>query len=79
MLSTLADLPIGTEGRVARLDGAPADARRLVEMGLTSGARIRVVRQAPLGDPIEVSVRGCRFSIRRADACAVILLPPDHV
>jgi Fe2+ transport system protein FeoA len=32
-----------------------------------------------MGDPIEVSVRGCRFSIRRADACAVILFPPDHV
>ncbi len=79
MRSTLANLPIGAEGRVACLEGAPSDAQRLVEMGLTDGTRVRVVRQAPMGDPIEILVRGCRFSIRRADACAVILSPPDHV
>lgn len=78
MRSTLADLPIGAEGCVARLEAPPADALRLVEMGLTVGARVRVVRQAPMGDPIEVSVRGCRLSIRRADAAAIILDEPDH-
>lgn len=77
-MQTLAMLAIGAEAYVARLDVSPLDAQRLMEMGLTTGAKVRVVRQAPLGDPIEVVVRGCRLTIRRADAQAVILSGDDH-
>jgi Fe2+ transport system protein FeoA len=77
-METLAELAIGDEGLVQRLEAAPADAQRLMEMGLTPGARVRVVRQAPLGDPIEVSVRGCRLSIRRADAQGIRLSRASH-
>ncbi|NUN92760.1 MAG: ferrous iron transport protein A [Verrucomicrobiae bacterium] len=78
-MQTLAELEIGAEAYVSRLDAPPPDAQRLMEMGLTAGAKVRVMRQAPLGDPLEVAVRGCRLSIRRADAQAVILSGDDHV
>lgn len=77
-METLAELPIGAEACITRMEGPAADVQRLMEMGLTAGARVRVIRQAPLGDPIEVSVRGCRLSIRRAEARAIILAPADH-
>ncbi|MCC7519398.1 MAG: ferrous iron transport protein A [Verrucomicrobiae bacterium] len=77
-METLAELGIGAEARIARLEAPPSDALRLMEMGLTPDAQVRVVRQAPLGDPLEVLVRGCRISIRRADARAVILSSDAH-
>jgi ferrous iron transport protein A len=71
--TTLADLERGGGGRVARLEGRPAVVQRLSEMGLTPGAEVKVVRFAPLGDPIEVRVRGYSLSLRREDARAVVL------
>jgi Fe2+ transport system protein FeoA len=55
-------------GVIARLGGDPSIARRLMELGLTPGTPITVVRRAPLGDPIEVSVRGLHLSLRRSEA-----------
>ncbi len=46
---------------------------RLLEMGLTSGTNIRLVRVAPLGDPIELAVRGYRLSVRKSEAAAVMI------
>jgi Fe2+ transport system protein FeoA len=66
--ATLADLPVGGEAHVASVDGAGGPASRLLEMGLTPGAHVRVVRVAPLGDPIEIRVRGYFLSVRREDA-----------
>jgi Fe2+ transport system protein FeoA len=71
--TTLADLPKGGHGRVARLTGRPVVVQRLSEMGLTPGTEVVVVRFAPLGDPIEVRVRGYALSLRREDARAVVL------
>ena len=68
---TLADLARGDRARVVAVGGQPATAQRLLEMGLTAGARIEVVRFAPLGDPIEVKVRGYALSLRREDARCV--------
>jgi Fe2+ transport system protein FeoA len=72
-VSTLADLEKGGRGRVARIEGRPVVVQRLSEMGLTPGVEVVVVRFAPLGDPIEVRVRGYALSLRREDARAVVL------
>jgi Fe2+ transport system protein FeoA len=71
--TTLADLPKGGRGTVARLEGRPVVVQRLSEMGLTPGTEVVVLRFAPLGDPIEVRVRGYALSLRREDARAVVL------
>lgn len=68
---TLADLAAGETARVASLAGSSVVVQRLLEMGLTEGAPVTVVRFAPLGDPMEVKVRGYLLSLRRADARAV--------
>jgi ferrous iron transport protein A len=56
--------------------GADATAIRLLEMGLTPGALVRVVGRAPLGDPLELEVRGYRLSLRRAEAARVAIAVP---
>lgn len=68
---TLADLEVGQHARVEALDGASAIVQRLLEMGITKGVEVSVVRFAPLGDPMEVKVRGYLLSLRRADARAI--------
>ena len=70
---TLADLPVGGRGRVAGVDGETGIAQRLLEMGLTAGTDVEVVRFAPLGDPMEVRLWGYLLSLRRADARRVRL------
>ena len=60
---TLADLAKGDRGRIETLEGAGVVAQRLLEMGLTPGAVVTIVRFAPLGDPIEVKVRGYALSL----------------
>lgn len=72
-MSTLADLPVGGRGVIARVDGAPGMAQRLQEMGLTAGTEVEVVRYAPLGDPLEVRLWGYLLSLRRADARLITL------
>jgi ferrous iron transport protein A len=70
---TLDALDVGDSGRVTAI-GGPADTRhRLMEMGLTPGAEVRVVRFAPLGDPVDVEVRGYHLSLRKHEAQQVTL------
>jgi Fe2+ transport system protein FeoA len=64
----LCDIPISKKGRVEKIALTPDASRRLVEMGLTRGSTFEIVRFAPLGDPIEIRVRGYNLSLRRADA-----------
>ena len=71
--ATLADLPSGARGVVRSVRCARSVARRLMEMGVLPGTPIRVVRVAPLGDPIELRLRGYALSIRRSEAAGVIL------
>lgn len=71
----LADLAIGAAARVTAVVGDAEVRRRLLEMGLTPGVRVRVVRVAPLGDPIELAVRGYRLSVRRSEARGVLVAP----
>lgn len=70
-MRSLANVPVGTRTRVEDIQGSDAIARRLLEMGLTPGATIRVVSEAPLGGPMEIEVRGYRLSVRRREAACV--------
>ena len=67
-MKTLRDAKVGETVRVVRLQGAGAVKRRIMDMGITRGAEIHVCKLAPLGDPIEVTVRDYELSIRKADA-----------
>jgi ferrous iron transport protein A len=66
--TTLDRLKVNEAGRVAAVRGEPGIRQRLLEMGLTPGTRVRVVRFAPLGDPMDVEVRGYHLSLRRSEA-----------
>jgi ferrous iron transport protein A len=65
---TLGDVAPGARVIVARVGGARAFRRRLMELGVIPGTLVEVLRVAPLGDPVELSARGCNLSIRRAEA-----------
>jgi ferrous iron transport protein A len=64
----LASLPSGATALLIRVGGDRAFRRRVMELGLVPGAAVQKRKTAPLGDPIELEVRGCRLSIRRAEA-----------
>ncbi|MGN1116667.1 MAG: ferrous iron transport protein A [Candidatus Ornithomonoglobus sp.] len=65
---TLKDVKVGQKATVRKLTGEGAVKRRIMDMGITKGIEVYVRKVAPLGDPIEVTVRGYELSIRRADA-----------
>jgi Fe2+ transport system protein FeoA len=65
---TLKDLPVGKSGTVAAVGGEKALRRRLLEMGITPGTTITVKKAAPMGDPIELLLRGYVLSLRLQDA-----------
>lgn len=67
-MSTLKDAKIGETVTVTKLEGEGAVKRRMMDMGITKGTDVYVRKVAPLGDPIEVTVRGYELSIRKADA-----------
>ena len=67
-MSTLRDVKIGKTVTVVKLWGEGAVKRRIMDMGITKGVKVTVRKVAPLGDPIEVTVRGYELSIRKADA-----------
>jgi ferrous iron transport protein A len=72
MTRTLRDLVVGQEGTVAGYrEGGTQYRQKLLAMGLTPGTRLRVVRVAPLGDPVEIKVRGFSLSLRKDEADAV--------
>jgi len=71
--SSLDDLVSGEVGLIVRIDGAGLARGRLIEMGLTPGVRVRLVRRAPFGDPIEIDVLGNHFAIRRELASLVFV------
>lgn len=71
----LAMLPVGRRARISRIVGADDVSLRLLEMGLTPGAEVAVVGQAPLGDPLELELRGYRLSIRKSEAARVEIEP----
>ena len=68
---SLGALSLGQRGRVVGFDLPPEHRQRLLEMGLTVGTEFAVVRFAPLGDPIEIKVRGYHLSLRKKEAAGV--------
>lgn len=70
-MKTLRDVAIGETAKVKRLHGEGAVKRRIMDMGITKGVEIFVRKVAPLGDPIEVKVRGYELSLRKADAADI--------
>lgn len=72
-MKTLRDVRVGETATVAKLQGEGAIKRRIMDMGLTKGVEIYVQKVAPLGDPIEISLRGYELSIRKADAEMVLV------
>ena len=67
-MKTLRDVPVGETVTVVKLHGEGAVKRRIMDMGITRGVEVYVRKLAPLGDPIEVKVRGYELSLRKADA-----------
>lgn len=67
-MNTLKATRVGDTVKVVKLHGEGAVKRRLMDMGLTKGTEVHIHKVAPLGDPIEITVRGYELSIRKADA-----------
>lgn len=69
--ATLDTLPLGGAARVVRVQGSGSIAVRLLEMGFVPGTRVELVKVAPMGDPLELRIRGYHLSLRRAEAALV--------
>lgn len=67
-MKNLKEVPIGGTAKVKKIHGEGAVKRRIMDMGITKGVEIYVRKVAPLGDPVEITVRGYELSIRKADA-----------
>ena len=70
---TLRDVKIGERATVVKLDGEGAIRRRIMDMGITKGTQVLIKRVAPLGDPIELTVRGYQLSLRKEDAKKILV------
>ncbi len=67
-MRTLRDAVIGETVKVVKLHGEGAVKRRIMDMGITKGAEVYIRKVAPLGDPVEVTIRGYELTVRKADA-----------
>lgn len=72
-MKTLREAKIGETVTVAKLHGAGAVKRRIMDMGITKGVEVYVRKVAPLGDPIEVTVRGYELSLRKSEAESILV------
>ena len=72
---TLRDAKVGQTVKVAKLEGTGAVKRRIMDMGITKGEDIFVRKVAPLGDPIEITIRGYELSLRKADSTMIQVVP----
>ena len=70
-MKTLKETRVGETVRVVKLHGEGAVKRRIMDMGITKGVEVYVRKLAPLGDPVEVNVRGYELSLRKADAAMI--------
>ena len=77
-MRTLKDVKVGQTATVVKLHGEGALRRRIMDMGITKGVDIHVRKVAPLGDPLELSLRGYELSLRKADAEMVEVEASEH-
>lgn len=73
----LSQIQIGQVVQISRIGGEGSFRRRLLELGLVPGTRVELLRVAPLGDPVELLVRGASLSIRKAEASAIEVQSPN--
>lgn len=76
-MSTLAEVSVGQRGQVTGIEGTDEVSLRLLEMGLTPGVEFTLLGVAPLGDPIEIEIRGYRLSLRKREAARVSVAPQE--
>ena len=76
-MSTLAEVSIGQRGSVTGIAGTDEVSLRLLEMGLTPGVEFSMLGVAPLGDPVEIEIRGYRLSLRKSEAARVSVVTKD--
>lgn len=72
-MRTLKDATVGSTVKVVKLNGEGAIKRRIMDMGITKGTELYIRKVAPLGDPVEVTVRGYELTIRRDDAEIIVI------
>ena len=72
-MKTLKDVNVGETVNVTKLNGEGAVKRRIMDMGITKGVEIYVRKIAPLGDPVEITVRGYELSVRKVDAEMIVV------
>lgn len=70
-MKSLSEFSVGERGRVVQVDGTDSVSIRLLEMGLTPGVAVTLIGTAPLGDPLELELRGYRLSVRKTEAARV--------
>ncbi len=70
---TLGEAQVGSTVTVQKIDGDGAYKRRIMDMGITKGTQLFIRKVAPLGDPVEITVRGYELSVRKSDASCVIV------
>lgn len=73
MLKKLSDFNVGETGRIVKVEGEGKIRRRLFDMGVTPGADIILMKKAPLGDPIEITIRGYELTLRKNEAIYVTI------
>ena len=73
MLKRLDEFKIGETGLIKKVEGEGRLRRRLFDMGVTPGATVYLRKKAPLGDPMEVTIRGYELTLRKSEACLVVL------
>lgn len=67
-MATLRDVKVGQNVKIKKINGSGAVKRRIMDMGITKGVDVHIRKVAPLGDPVELTVRGYELSLRKADA-----------
>ncbi len=67
-MKTMRDIHVGESTKVVKIHGSGALKRRIMDMGITKGTEVKLVKVAPLGDPMELELRGYHFSLRKSDA-----------
>ena len=77
MLKKLDEFKVGETGLIKKVEGEGRLRRRLFDMGVTPGAKVYLRKKAPLGDPLEVTIRGYELTLRKTEACLVTLEVED--
>lgn len=71
MIKKLSDFSVGETGKIVKVDGESRIKRRLFDMGVTPGAEVYLRKKAPLGDPVEITIRGYELTVRKSEADCV--------